>query len=72
MARKPNFIERIGMALADGFLREAVGVPKDWMLGGHVVVGWPRGRHGPVRRRPVAEVSAADRWDQPFLDGGDT
>ena len=36
-------------------LRDAVGVPDDWMLAGHVVVGWPRGRHGPVRRRhPVA------------------
>jgi len=50
-------------------LREAVGVPDDWMLAGHVVVGWPRGRHGPVRRRPVSEVVALDRWDQPVGDG---
>lgn len=34
-------------------LREAVGVPDDWMLAGHVVVGWPRGHHGPLRRRPA-------------------
>ena len=46
-------------------LREAVGVPDDWMLAGHVVVGWPRGRHGPVRRRPLADVRAVDRWDRP-------
>ncbi len=46
-------------------LREAVGVPDDWMLAGHVVVGWPRGRHGPVRRRPLADVVAVDRWDGP-------
>ena len=46
-------------------IRDAVGVPDDWMLAGHVVVGWPRGRHGPVRRRPLAKVLAVDRWDGP-------
>jgi hypothetical protein len=50
-------------------LREAVGVPDDWMLAGHVVVGWPRGRHGPVRRRPVSEVVALERWDPLATDG---
>jgi nitroreductase len=44
-------------------LREAAGVPDDWLLAGHVVVGWPRGSHGPVRRRPVADVVALDHWD---------
>jgi nitroreductase len=44
-------------------LREAVGVPDDWMLAGHVVVGWPRGHHGPVRRRPLSEVVYLDRWE---------
>ena len=48
-------------------LREAVGVPDDWMLAGHVVVGWPRGNHGTLRRRPVTEVSAVDTWDGPPL-----
>jgi nitroreductase len=46
-------------------LREAVGVPEDWMLAGHVVVGWPRGHHGPVRRRPLRKVVYLDHWDQP-------
>ncbi len=46
-------------------LREAVGVPQDWMLAGHVVVGWPRGSHGPVRRRPVGELVCMDHWDNP-------
>jgi nitroreductase len=45
-------------------LRDAVGVPDDWMLAGHVVIGWPRGRHGPVRRRPLDEVVALDVWDR--------
>ncbi|RAY16778.1 nitroreductase [Actinomadura craniellae] len=45
-------------------LREAVGVPDDWMLAGHVVVGWPQGNHGPVRRRPLADVTYLDRWEE--------
>lgn len=46
-------------------LREAVGVPDDWMLAGHIVIGWPKGRHGPVRRRPLADAVNLDHWDRP-------
>ncbi len=46
-------------------LREAIGVPDDWMLAGHIVVGWPRGKHGAVRRRPVGDVTFLDHWDAP-------
>lgn len=49
-------------------LREAVGVPEPWFLAGHIVVGWPRGRHGPVRRRPVTDVVFRDRWDPERAD----
>ncbi len=49
-------------------LRDAVGVPDDWLLAGHVMVGWPRGSHGPVRRRPLADVTYLDRWDAPATD----
>jgi nitroreductase len=45
-------------------IREAVGVPSDWMLAGHVVVGWPQGKHGPVRRRPLSDVVYLDRWEE--------
>jgi nitroreductase len=48
-------------------LRDAVGIPDDWLLAGHIVVGWPRGHHGPVRRRPLADVVDLDRWDQPAV-----
>jgi hypothetical protein len=44
-------------------LRDAVGVPDDWMLAGHIVIGWPKGRHGPVRRRALSEVVNFDHWD---------
>ena len=47
----------------EALLREAVGAPDDWMLAGHIVVGWPRGRHGPLRRRPLSEAVNLDRWD---------
>ena len=49
-------------------LREAVGVPDDWMLAGHVVLGWPRGAHGPLRRRPLSDVVLHDRWDKSESD----
>jgi len=48
----------------EALLRDAVGVPEDWMLAGHIVVGWPKGKHGPVRRRPLAAAVNLDRWDQ--------
>ncbi|MFN8027960.1 MAG: nitroreductase family protein [Acidimicrobiia bacterium] len=46
-------------------LREAVGVPDDYMLAGHIVVGWPRGHFGPVRRKPLSRAVNLDRWDAP-------
>lgn len=48
----------------EALLREAVGVPDNWLMAGHVVVGWPRGRHGPVRRRPLDEVMRTDTWGE--------
>lgn len=33
------------------------------MIAGHIVVGWPKGNHGPLRRRPLAEFVNLDRWD---------
>lgn len=50
----------------ESMLREAVGVPEDWMLAGHIVIGWPKGRHGPVRRRPLAHAVNLDHWDEAF------
>lgn len=49
-------------------LRDAIGVPQEWFLAGHVVVGWPRGRHGAVRRRPITDVVFRDRWDPERAD----
>jgi nitroreductase len=46
----------------EALLRDKLGIPEDWLLAGHIVVGRPRGHHGPVRRRPVADVVFLDRW----------
>jgi nitroreductase len=49
---------------ADVEFRAALDVPDEWQLAGLVIVGWPAGRHGRLRRRPVREVASVDRWDQ--------
>lgn len=50
-------------------LRDAVGVPQDWLIAGHVVVGWPRGHHGPLRRRPVERSVYVDTWGESSAAG---
>jgi nitroreductase len=49
----------------EAVLREALGIPDEWLLAGHAVVGWPKGRHGPVRRRPLGDVVYLDQWGAP-------
>ena len=49
-------------------LRDAVGVPVDWMMAGHVVVGGPRAatvRCGDVRSTRLVNM---DHWNQPPAD----
>jgi nitroreductase len=48
--------------LVDQELRELLGVPDDVLLAAAITVGRPRGRHGPVRRRPLGELVYLDRW----------
>lgn len=52
----------------EAVIRESVGIPGDWFIAGHIVIGWPRGHHGPVRRRPVADVVFRNRWDPEHAD----
>ena len=49
-------------------IRESVGIPDDWFIAGHIVVGWPRGHHGPVRRRPLGDVVFRNTWDHDHAD----
>jgi nitroreductase len=51
---------------AEPQLRQLIGIPDEWMLAGLLPLGYPVGHHGPVRRRPVEEVSYLDTWGTPF------
>ena len=52
-----------GMVEAD--LRALLGVPDNVFMAATITLGRPVGHHGPVRRRPLAELVYADRWDEP-------
>jgi len=49
-------------------MRDAIGIPDRWVLAGHIVVGWPKGGFGPVRRRPVSDVVFRNGWDADRAD----
>jgi hypothetical protein len=48
----------------DTELRALLGVPDGTAIAGTITLGKPAGRHGPVRRRPLAELVFAERWGQ--------
>ncbi len=50
---------------AEDELARAVGVPEGVRIAATVPLGRPAGRHGPVRRLPLAEVVYQDRWGTP-------
>ena len=43
-------------------IHELFGIPETAQVVYAVPLGYPRGRFGPVTRRPLAEVSSANRW----------
>jgi nitroreductase len=52
-------------ALVAAELRELLGIPDDVLLAATITLGRPEGRHGPVRRRPLAELVYEESWEQP-------
>ncbi len=48
--------------LAENEFKRVLGVPKQVTIYALVPVGWPAGRFGAVRRRPVADVVHWERW----------
>ncbi len=42
------------------------GIPDDAQVVYCVPLGYPRGRFGPLTRKPLAEIAALDSWDQPL------
>lgn len=52
----------------ESVIRNSVGIPDDWFIAGHIVIGWPRGHHGPVHSRPVSDVVFRNTWDPEHAD----
>jgi nitroreductase len=53
-------------AAVDGQLRRLLRIPDGTFIAGTVTIGKPAGHHGPVRRRPMAELVYEERWgDRP-------
>lgn len=46
-------------------LRELLGIPGEASIAGTITLGWPAGRQGPVRRRPLRELVFVDEWGEP-------
>jgi nitroreductase len=51
-------------AFVEAELRTLLGVPDDVLIAGCIPLGRPEGGHGPVRRRPLAEVVFEDAWGE--------
>jgi nitroreductase len=43
-------------------VKAVLGIPDDVHTFAMMPIGWPRGRFGPVSRRPISDVAFADRW----------
>jgi nitroreductase len=50
--------------MVDGELRSLLGVPEGTFIAGTITLGKPAGHHGPVRRRPMAELVFEEAWGQ--------
>lgn len=45
-------------------LRSLLGIPDHVGLSACITLGVPEGRHGPLKRKPVSEVTFLDRWGE--------
>jgi len=45
-------------------VKAVLGIPPDVQTYGLMPIGYPRGKFGPVKRKPVSEVAHLDSWDK--------
>ena len=43
-------------------MRSILGFPDDWGVHALVPLGWPKGKHGPLRRAPLDDMVMRERW----------
>ena len=43
-------------------VRELLEIPEPWGVYAMVPIGYPRGKHGPLRRAPLSQMVKYDRW----------
>jgi nitroreductase len=56
------------LCLAEAEIRPLLELPEPWATCAFVPIGYPVGAgHGPLSRRPVAEMSYLDRWGAPLF-----
>jgi nitroreductase len=53
-------------------VRAVLGMPPDAFTFALMPIGYPRGRYGPLARKPVSEVAFADRWGAQWTAEHDT
>jgi nitroreductase len=51
-------------AMVEGDLRELLAIPEGVAIAATITLGRPAGSHGPVRRRPLAELVYEDGWGE--------
>ena len=48
-------------------IKEALGVPKEWVIFTMIPLGYPRDPHGRKNRQPIEEVTFSNRWGNPSV-----
>jgi nitroreductase len=56
--------------LVEDEVRAIVGLPDGYRVYAMMPIGWPVGRYGPVRRKPLAEIACRDRFGTPWASSG--
>ena len=56
--------------LVEDEVRAIVRLPEDYRVYAMMPIGWPVGRYGPVRRKPLPEVACRDRFGTPWAPCG--
>jgi nitroreductase len=52
-------------------VRAVLDIPEDTFTFALMPIGFPRGRYGPLARKPVSEVAYADSWGNRWVAGGE-